>query len=172
MVWVYVGDGEPSPFPELSFNQVPFGSHVLPVMAKFKCNWVQLMETLWDPAHVMILHGSGDTMVKAFDGADVPAAKGEGLSESNGSPLALGDCDVAETDFGFMYRFGTTAHGKEGGWVPTVMPCWLFIGPTGAARRMVTASCSAMCRSTTRTRSFGRSRTTRTSRWAWSARRS
>ena len=96
-------------------------------MAKFKCNWVQLMETLWDPAHVAILHGTGETMMNAFEGGGPDV---EDRVDTDGkSGLALGGCEALDTDFGFLYKFHKSAFGTEGNWVPTVMPCWLFISP-------------------------------------------
>jgi len=132
MVWVYVGGGEPPAFPNLAFNQVPAGTHVLPVVAKFRCNWVQLMETLWDPAHVQILHGTGQSMVKAWEGTD--AIMGAESRDVDTPPLAMGECETQMTPFGFMYKFGRGPDGPMGGtpsWVPTVMPCWIFIAALG-----------------------------------------
>jgi phthalate 4,5-dioxygenase len=128
MVWVHIGEGEASPFPNLPFNECEPGTHVMGVMAKFRCNWVQLMETLWDPAHVQILHGTGETMKKAWDGAPAHAAE---MGTEVLRPLAMGDCETRDTDWGFEYRFGRqgAAPGDVSlNWVPTVMPCWIYIG--------------------------------------------
>jgi phthalate 4,5-dioxygenase len=130
MVWVWVGEGEPPPFPELSFATCEPGIQTRPVMAKFRCNWVQLMETLWDPAHVQILHGSGGANERAWEGTDAAVAGMNGEQR-----FAVGECESRDMPWGFMLKYGrgpqTQMASGLGGWSPTVMPCWIFIGALG-----------------------------------------
>jgi phthalate 4,5-dioxygenase len=128
MVWAWVGEGEPTPFPDLAFAGCPSETHVLPVMAKFRCNWVQLMETLWDPAHVGILHGTGDTVKKAWEDARTTSSE---VIRDGDNPYMIGECRTAEMPWGFMYHFAQLGGPSARGWVPTVMPCWIFIGAHG-----------------------------------------
>jgi phthalate 4,5-dioxygenase len=133
MVWVFVGEGEPAPFPELSFATCEPGTQVMAVRAEFDCNWVQLMETLWDPAHVGILHGSGDSMKAAWGDAGSRFASDEVAA----SPLAVSECETREEPWGFRFKFAKGGLFPEGGlmpggaWQAFVMPSWQFIGPLG-----------------------------------------
>ena len=132
MVWVYVGEGEPSPFPELPFTECEPGVSTLPVMATFNCNWVQLLETLWDPAHVNILHGTGETLDEAWGEVDTTARGWK--RESADSPTAIGDCETKPLPYGFLFTFGRGGAIMEAmgiKWCPTVMPSWVFIGAQG-----------------------------------------
>jgi hypothetical protein len=122
MVWVWIGEGAPPPFPEFSFNRCESGTQIIPVRAEFDCNWVQLMETLWDPAHVGILHGTGESLSNAWADADTMIA---GLAASM---LGLADCRTSDEPYGFRFTFGSHAM------MPTqtmVMPSWMFIGALG-----------------------------------------
>lgn len=64
LVWVWLGEGEPAPFPEFEFNKLP-ESHVMVKVAKIKCNWLQVLETTVDSAHVSQLHQTWTRKVSA-----------------------------------------------------------------------------------------------------------
>jgi phthalate 4,5-dioxygenase len=130
MIWVWIGDGEPAPFPEHPFNHLELEVQVKPVAAYFECNYLQLMETLWDPAHVGILHGTGESMKRAWGDANPGLANS--IDGNMAAALSASGCQVSDERWGFKYQFG----GREGmagrGSVPTVMPSWIFIGALGA----------------------------------------
>jgi phenylpropionate dioxygenase-like ring-hydroxylating dioxygenase large terminal subunit len=122
MVWVWPGEGTPSVFPQYAFNNAV---DVKVMIGHFRCNWFQVMETLWDPAHVQILHGQGETFHDQFEGLqDI------GLSKPT-DVLYTAGFEARDEPFGFSYRF-TEGVGCGAGivaWIPTVMPCWVFITP-------------------------------------------
>lgn len=53
LVWVYLGDGAPPPFPALGFTQDP---QAIPRAAIVHCHWLQVQEGTLDPNHVAHLH--------------------------------------------------------------------------------------------------------------------
>lgn len=55
VVWTFLGEGEPTQFPEFEFNQLP-ESHLLVRIAKVNANWLQILEGTLDSAHVSVLH--------------------------------------------------------------------------------------------------------------------
>jgi phenylpropionate dioxygenase-like ring-hydroxylating dioxygenase large terminal subunit len=55
IVWVWLGAGEPTPFPDYEFAGLPAGQFV-PVRQKLAYNWLQGVEGTMDSAHVMVLH--------------------------------------------------------------------------------------------------------------------
>lgn len=66
LIWVYLGPGDPPPFPDFEWThrvgpREPFGAVV-------KCNWLQTLEGSLDPDHVGTLHSSwfGEVAMKAF----------------------------------------------------------------------------------------------------------
>lgn len=58
IVWVFLGSGTPPPFHEFEFVQLPSPSHVVTTVQVVACNWLQLVETAMDSAHLGILHRS------------------------------------------------------------------------------------------------------------------
>ena len=133
MVWVWIGEGEPAPFPEFPFADCEPEVQVKPVAAYFNCNYMQLMETLWDPAHVGILHGTGETMKKAWGDAN-PELAANASKGSIASTLSASGCQVTDERWGFRYQFGGEGGMAGRGTVPTVMPSWIFIGALGVGR--------------------------------------
>lgn len=57
MVWVWLGKGEPPPFPELPFTVLP-ATQVWATITKGYCNWLQAVEATLDTAHIGTLHSS------------------------------------------------------------------------------------------------------------------
>jgi nitrite reductase/ring-hydroxylating ferredoxin subunit len=55
LVWVWLGDEEPPPFPQLAFTVLP-ESHVWLSATPVACNWLQGVEATLDSAHVGTLH--------------------------------------------------------------------------------------------------------------------
>ena len=55
VVWVWLGDGEPPPFPHLTFTVLP-ETHVWFAATPVACNWLQAVEATIDSAHVGTLH--------------------------------------------------------------------------------------------------------------------
>lgn len=64
MVWTYVGEGEPTQFPEFEFNTLP-EDHVFVRIALINANWLQVLEGTIDSAHVSILHQESSKKVSA-----------------------------------------------------------------------------------------------------------
>jgi phthalate 4,5-dioxygenase len=129
MIWVFVGNKEAPPFPNFAFNNAV---EIQPLICTIDCNWIQVMETLWDPAHVMILHGQDTTFNKTWESV-------EGATQSFAKMgMAMSDGKLRDEPWGFQYMFAA----QGGGWVPTVMPCWVFISnpdQTAASDRVVFA---------------------------------
>ncbi len=57
LVWVYIGEGPPPPFPEFEFTRLP-AENIVVASSLIDCNWVQGLEATVDPVHVGILHTS------------------------------------------------------------------------------------------------------------------
>lgn len=55
LVWVWLGEGEPGPFPKFEFNTLP-EDHVHVRIAEIDANWLQVFEGTVDSAHVSVLH--------------------------------------------------------------------------------------------------------------------
>lgn len=116
IVWVYVGEKAAPPFPDFQFNEA---RTIEPLICEIDANWIQVFETLWDPAHVQILHAQDGNFKKAM--ADSPDRR-----DTIDVSLAVPKGWVRDEAWGFSYgggRFG------DGAGVPTVMPCWIFINP-------------------------------------------
>lgn len=58
VVWVYLGTGDPPPFPAYTFAQLPSPSHVYATQQAGHFNWLQAVETTMDSAHLGVLHAS------------------------------------------------------------------------------------------------------------------
>ncbi|WP_404478817.1 Rieske 2Fe-2S domain-containing protein [Novosphingobium sp. BL-52-GroH] len=115
MVWAWFGDRDHvPPLTPYDFLGLPVG-HVSSVMATGRCNWLQLLETLWDPFHVSVLHKSALSKVSAAGSAKSTFITG------------LMKLEFEATDYGFFYR--STSDGKTTG-TPFVMPCYCihFLG--------------------------------------------
>ncbi len=57
LIWTYVGQGEPPPFPDFEFTRLP-DENIVVASSLIDCNWVQGMEATVDPVHVGILHSA------------------------------------------------------------------------------------------------------------------
>lgn len=55
LLWVYLGQGEPPPLPELEFMGLP-AEHLNVRLQQMACNWFQGVEATIDSSHVGILH--------------------------------------------------------------------------------------------------------------------
>lgn len=119
MVWVYVGGRKtPPPFPAFPFSNA---ATIEPLVCEINCNWFQVMETLWDPSHVGILHYSEPEFGAMYEGAENPAA-------GDRPKKYIFFEGMREEPWGFSYRTSAETDPATGGyWTPTVMPCWVFI---------------------------------------------
>ncbi len=122
LIWVWAGEGVAPPFPNYAFTEA---ADVGVMIGSFRCNWFQMMETLWDPTHVQILHGQGETFRDHFDGMEEV-----GLSKQT-DVLYTAGFEARDEPFGFSYRFteGVACGAGIVAWVPTAMPCWIYITP-------------------------------------------
>ena len=60
LIWAFVGEGEPAPFPEFPFVGLPL-DRLDYAQVPGACNWVQLLEGQIDSAHLSHLHSSSVT---------------------------------------------------------------------------------------------------------------
>ena len=84
IVFAYVGEGEPPPFPEFDCFVAP-DSHTFAFKGLWECNWLQALEVGIDPAHASFLHrffedeATSESYGKQFRGAsadsDLPITK-------------------------------------------------------------------------------------------------
>jgi phthalate 4,5-dioxygenase oxygenase subunit len=66
LVWVWLGESEPDPFPHLPFTVLP-DSHVWVTATRCACNWLQGVEATLDTAHIGTLHHA---YINAYSKAD------------------------------------------------------------------------------------------------------
>jgi phthalate 4,5-dioxygenase oxygenase subunit len=57
LIWAFVGEGEPTQFPDFPFTHVP-DSQVTVLDIPVECNWLQGLEVQLDSSHVGLLHKS------------------------------------------------------------------------------------------------------------------
>jgi phthalate 4,5-dioxygenase oxygenase subunit len=125
MVWAWIGSGEAPPLPSFVFNTCEaVGGEVVPVRAEIHCNWIQLMETLWDPTHHANLHSRGEDFDKSWDGLKMRMLE-DGRERIK---YASGYSEHIEP-YGFRFRFEHAFVFEPGRWSITAMPGWVFIGP-------------------------------------------
>jgi nitrite reductase/ring-hydroxylating ferredoxin subunit len=90
LIWVYVGNDVPPPFPEFEFTVLP-DNHRDIRAGYIRCNWLQAMESILDSAHLGFLHRSS-------------IAKASGAASQQNAGLWLKDTaprlDFETTDYG------------------------------------------------------------------------
>lgn len=91
IVWVWLGAGDPTPFPDYEFAGLPAGQYV-PVRQKLAYNWLQGVEGTMDSAHVTVLHEEWLGML----------AQGRGGVSTAGKKKAP-RYDIDEQSYGFRY---------------------------------------------------------------------
>jgi phthalate 4,5-dioxygenase len=126
IVWAWFGDPESVPPPPAhNFANVPEG-HIVTLASTIGCNWLQLLETLWDPYHISWLHM--DSIDRSYDTSDEDGFHTSGIPEHTFYPA----------EFGFRY---TTASDNITLGVPFVMPWYShhILGGTNQADRVVLA---------------------------------
>jgi nitrite reductase/ring-hydroxylating ferredoxin subunit len=69
LVWVFIGSGEPAPFPAFPFTALPL-DHIDVAQVPGRCNWAQLLEGQIDSAHVSHLHSSVPNPLSAMNNYD------------------------------------------------------------------------------------------------------
>lgn len=115
ILWAWFGEAEAAPpMAPYDFANLPEG-HVESAVCTVDANWLQFLETLWDPYHVSILHS-----------ASLGEASRQGLAKSTYSS-GLQTFEFERTPYGFFYR--SSADGKTIG-IPFVMP-WYSIHQLG-----------------------------------------
>jgi phthalate 4,5-dioxygenase len=120
LVWVWAGKGLAPAFPNYAFTQA---KGVNAMIGRYRCNWFQMLETLWDPSHVQILHASDPEFTDQF------LAFGDvGLSNKVSTLYAAGP-ETQDTPVGFNFRFteGVCSGGGIPAWIATAMPSWVLI---------------------------------------------
>jgi phthalate 4,5-dioxygenase len=111
IIWGWFGGGAAPPLPKYPWTTLP-ESHVMSVYTHAKCNWLQMLETLWDPFHVSVLHSQAHTETYGKDD------EGKKFFASG-----LPEFEFETTDYGFTYS--TTSNGITLG-VPQVLPSYSF----------------------------------------------
>jgi phthalate 4,5-dioxygenase len=122
IVWAYVGDGEPTQFPEFEFTKLP-ADQVTILKIPVDCNWLQGIEGLIDSSHVGHLHASTlDTVYLRNDGG---AALTKKLFMKDLAPRY----EVQRTDYGMQAAaVRNVGEGQRFVRVTEVaMPAWTFI---------------------------------------------
>ncbi|WP_404478814.1 Rieske 2Fe-2S domain-containing protein [Novosphingobium sp. BL-52-GroH] len=111
IVWAWFGVAEEAPpLTPYDFANLPDG-HVDSVVSVGQCNWLQLLETLWDPYHVSVLHSTA-----------LRNAQKAGNAKSTYSSGVM-TFDFEATPYGFFYH--NQSDGKRIG-TPFVLPCWSY----------------------------------------------
>jgi len=117
LIWAYIGQGEPAPFPAFPFTSLPI-DHIDVAQVPGACNWVQLLEGQIDSAHLSHLHSSSVT------------ARLSDLAMADRSP----EFDVQNTPWGFhVAAIRTLQSGQRYTRLTEfVMPYYEFIPPAAA----------------------------------------
>jgi phthalate 4,5-dioxygenase oxygenase subunit len=126
LVWVWIGSGTPPRFPDFDFNVIDAETQVIPTAAHVGCNYLQLVETLWDPAHVASLHAQSGGLQAAFSDAD------DALMRTQKPNLSVWDMQCVSEPYGFRHYCEGGPRVQGDNWILTVMPTWVFIGGQGA----------------------------------------
>ncbi|MGI9614058.1 MAG: Rieske 2Fe-2S domain-containing protein [Acidimicrobiales bacterium] len=94
MIWVYLGEGDPPPFPTFEINTIPEDQVQVPAVMMEEANWVQNMEGDLDSVHLNWLHRRLE--------ADSPAPSLgiRGFWSPDPEPPML---DVERTEYGAYY---------------------------------------------------------------------
>ena len=102
VIFAYMGEGDPPPFPDLDCFTAP-DSHVFAFKGLWECNWLQALEVGIDPAHASFLH-------RFLEDEDPDAAYGKQFRDrSTGSEMTMTEVlrrfpnpeiQVEQTDFG------------------------------------------------------------------------
>lgn len=111
IVWAWFGETEnPPPLTPYDFTTLPEG-HVDSFAAVGQCNWLQLLETLWDPFHVAVLHAT--SLGRAASEGSAKSTYSRGVMEFQFTPTDHG--------FYFHYKENTSRFG-----IPFVLPSWSY----------------------------------------------
>lgn len=98
LIWVYLGPREKEPaFPHWHWFDLP-STHILPVTYVVDCNYVQVIEGLFDSSHLTVLHQDG-FLQQVGDGFNQDYFKKSSSVLSDAAPKS----DAEETEFGFHY---------------------------------------------------------------------
>jgi nitrite reductase/ring-hydroxylating ferredoxin subunit len=90
LLWVWLAESEPAPFPHLPFTTLP-ESHVWVTATQCACNWLQGVEATLDTAHIGTLHKAYMEAYSAKDSASSIAGTLASLAPRY---------DVEDTDYG------------------------------------------------------------------------
>ncbi len=75
ILWAYMGEGDPPPFPAFDCFQAP-ETHTFAFKGLWECNWLQALEVGIDPAHASFLH-------RFFEDEDRAAAYGKQFRDAS-----------------------------------------------------------------------------------------
>jgi phthalate 4,5-dioxygenase len=90
LLWVWLGESEPAPFPHLPFTTLP-DSHVWVTATQCACNWLQGVEATLDTSHIGTLHKA---YMEAYSANDAASS----IAGTLASPAPR--YDVEDTDYG------------------------------------------------------------------------
>jgi phenylpropionate dioxygenase-like ring-hydroxylating dioxygenase large terminal subunit len=128
IIWVYLGSGEPPPFPDFEFNGLA-PDQVVSRRAVVRYNWLQGLEAHIDSSHVGILHSgfltNGNTAIEPKFRANLAQTVVDRapVFEMQEKPYGLQESALRELDNGETYArireivlpFGTFIPGPDGG---------------------------------------------------------
>lgn len=124
MIWTYLGDAQDLPaFPDFPWLNAADNER-LNAVAIVNCNFVQVMEGLFDSSHLTILHASGLAKTSSME-ADF--AKKTTHMQFDAAPRL----EAEETDFGFQYVAMRNVHGKVEARVATFISPLFVLNPNG-----------------------------------------
>jgi phenylpropionate dioxygenase-like ring-hydroxylating dioxygenase large terminal subunit len=120
LIWVYLGPAEQCPpFPEFPWMRLP-ASNRINAFAVVSCNFVQIMEGLFDSSHLNILHDYGMAMTGS---STLTFAQKVSKMQHEAAPRI----EAEETEFGFHYAALRRNSGAEAG--TTLARIASFIAP-------------------------------------------
>jgi phthalate 4,5-dioxygenase oxygenase subunit len=124
MIWTYLGEpGKIPAFPDFPWAEAEEALR-LTAVSIIGCNYVQLMEGLFDSAHLTILHS---TALQRDVGSDLNFAQATRHMQFDASPRI----EVEETEFGLRYAAIRTVEGKAQTRITSfIAPFWM-INPNG-----------------------------------------
>jgi phthalate 4,5-dioxygenase oxygenase subunit len=105
VVWVYMGDGDAPPLPEIPYNLLP-PERLRIMLQQRECNWLQALEGDIDGSHVDFLHGGSRGV------ADYPPDDPRRFGALNRAP----EYEVTETGWGTLYGAKRAADPGESYW--------------------------------------------------------
>jgi phenylpropionate dioxygenase-like ring-hydroxylating dioxygenase large terminal subunit len=135
VVWAWMGEGAPAPFPHLEWTLLP-ADHVFTSMRVQDCNWFQALEGGIDSSHISFLHAPIDHRDSDVTVAMDRASFGVGAAVQTGDRAPR--FEVVDTDYGALIGARRTEPDGRWHWRVTqfLMPFYTM-PPVGAGESVV-----------------------------------